>query len=284
MKILAIGDFHGKFPEKLKNIVKKEKIDLILSDGDYAGISDFRPALKKMFKLASQGKQFSFEDYFGKGKYKKLLEKDYNIGKNVLKQLNKLNVPVISVFGNGDWYKSSFNEVGKFYENDIMILKNIKDINTSKTSFKKIKITGFGGYMDPDIYFTKKGIKKINGTAKSTKKRRKRYAKAEKKLFSLMKNNPNILITHYTPYKCLDKLKTKNIAFSGENMGVSSFNRVIKKFKPELVICGHMHENQGKCKLASSLVVNPGAAVEGKCAFIDFDEDKKKVLNVRFVR
>jgi len=27
MKILAIGDFHGKFPQKLKNIPKKEKIE-----------------------------------------------------------------------------------------------------------------------------------------------------------------------------------------------------------------------------------------------------------------
>ena len=35
MKILAIGDFHGKFPQKLKKRVKKEKIDLIVSPGDY---------------------------------------------------------------------------------------------------------------------------------------------------------------------------------------------------------------------------------------------------------
>ncbi len=33
MKILAIGDFHGKFPVELKKLVKE--VDLILSVGDY---------------------------------------------------------------------------------------------------------------------------------------------------------------------------------------------------------------------------------------------------------
>jgi predicted phosphodiesterase len=40
MKILAIGDFHGKFPAKLKK--EARKVDLILSTGDYAGIDEWR--------------------------------------------------------------------------------------------------------------------------------------------------------------------------------------------------------------------------------------------------
>ena len=35
MKILAIGDFHGKFPKKFERIIKKEKIGLVVSNGDY---------------------------------------------------------------------------------------------------------------------------------------------------------------------------------------------------------------------------------------------------------
>ena len=50
MKLLAIGDFHGKFPEKLKRKIEKEKPELILANGDYTGIDDWRPFLKKMFK------------------------------------------------------------------------------------------------------------------------------------------------------------------------------------------------------------------------------------------
>ena len=42
MKILAIGDFHGKFPMKLKKLAKSA--DLIVSVGDYPAWS-----LKKEF-------------------------------------------------------------------------------------------------------------------------------------------------------------------------------------------------------------------------------------------
>ena len=35
MKILAVGDFNGKFPKKYEDIIKREKIDVVISDGDY---------------------------------------------------------------------------------------------------------------------------------------------------------------------------------------------------------------------------------------------------------
>ena len=39
MKLLAIGDFHGKFPKKLRNKIKSENPDLILSLGDFIPFS-----------------------------------------------------------------------------------------------------------------------------------------------------------------------------------------------------------------------------------------------------
>ena len=96
MKILAVGDFHGKFPEKLKKIAGK--VDLILSDGDYTGIDEFRPALKKMFQLLAKGKKTSVKEILGKKKYIKLEKKDYAIGKIVLKEINKIGIKTISVF------------------------------------------------------------------------------------------------------------------------------------------------------------------------------------------
>ena len=47
-----------------------------------------------------------------------------------------------------------------------------------------------------------------------------------------------------------------------------------------LAIGGHFHENQGKCKIGKTLVVNPGAAGEGKCVIIDFDEKKGAVNGI----
>jgi len=39
MRILVVGDFHGKFPKKLQNQIKKEKADLIVSLGDFSSWS-----------------------------------------------------------------------------------------------------------------------------------------------------------------------------------------------------------------------------------------------------
>jgi hypothetical protein len=42
MRILAIGDFQGTFPEKLKRKLKKEEFDIVVGVGDYAGIKEWR--------------------------------------------------------------------------------------------------------------------------------------------------------------------------------------------------------------------------------------------------
>ena len=281
MRILAIGDFHGKFPEKLMNRIKNEKIDLVLSTGDYAGIDEWRPLLRKVFKATEKGKDISVEELLGKKKYRKLLEKDFVEGKIPLKELNKFKVRVFSVFGNGDWYKAFFNDYGKYYEKTVRKLRYIKNINRGKGSFKGMKIVGFGGYLDNDVYFSRKGRKAINDTLKQNRKRRKRYNEEKRKFMKLMKSKPDILLLHYNPYKCLDKMKAKGYALSGSNMGIGFFNRGIKKYSPLLVICGHMHENQGKCKIGKTVVINPGAASEGKAAIIELGD---KVKNIKFLR
>jgi len=282
MKILAVGDFHGKFPSSLIKKIKKEKPDLILSTGDYAGIKEWRPLLKKVYNALKKDKKLTIEGLLGEKRYIRLLKKDYLEGEGVIKQLNKLKINVFSVFGNGDWYKIWFNDYGEYYERIIRKLKYIKDINRGKGRFGKIKLVGFGGYIDNDVYFTKKGKKIIHDSLKQNRKRRKRYLKEKRRFMRLMKIKPDILLLHYTPYKCLDKMKMKGYDFYRSHMGISFFNLGIKKYSPKLVICGHMHENQGKCKIGKTLVINPGAAKDGKAAIIEIE--KNKVKNVRFLR
>jgi len=284
MKIFAIGDFHGKFPDKLRRKIKEEKPDLILGTGDYTGIDDWRPLLKKVFKARRKGVELNVEKLIGEEEYKKLLEKDYKAGEVVLKKINKLKIKTFSVFGNGDWYKVFFNDAGKYYEKLIKKLRYIKNINRGRGSFGKIRIVGFGGYLDPDIYFTKRGMKAIGENEKSNKKRRKRYNKEEKNLMRLMKSKPDIMLAHYTPYNCLDKMKARGHALTGSHMGVSYYNRAIKRFSPVLVICGHMHEYQGVKKIGRTKVVAVGSAYEGKAAIIEMDERNHKIENIRFIK
>ena len=66
---------------------------------------------------------------------------------------------------------------------------------------------------------------------------------------------------------------------TGKSAGIGFFREAIKKYEPKLVLCGHMHEYQGKKMLGKSLVVNPGEAGSGKFAVIDYPS-----LRVKFFR
>ncbi len=62
-----------------------------------------------------------------------------------------------------------------------------------------------------------------------------------------------ILVTHAPPYKTkLDKIGSSYV-------GSDSITDFIKKLKPKLAICGHIHENENKKdKINSTLIINPG--------------------------
>lgn len=282
LKILAIGDFHGKMPAKLKARIKGIKPDLMLSTGDYAAIEDFRPYIIAHFKAIAKGKRLNLKEIIGRKKFSKLLKKDYAVGKKILKELDKIGIKIISVFGNGDWYKFEYNKSNRDYALLIKKLKNIRNINRSKTTFEGLKIVGFGGYLEPDIYLTKKGKRNLNLSEKHIKIISKSYKREEKRLMKLMKIKPNILLMHYTPYKCLDKMHMEDMPLHGSHMGVSFFNRAIKKYQPLLAICGHMHENQGKCKIGRTTVINPGAAYQNKAALIELAGERIK--NIKFLK
>ena len=50
------------------------------------------------------------------------------------------------------------------------------------------------------------------------------------------------------------------------------------------MLCGHMHEYQGKQKLGKTLVVNAGDASEGRGVIVEIEEKNKKMNNVKFIR
>jgi len=292
MKILVIGDFHGKFPEKLRKKIKEDKIDLVVSVGDYSGIEDWRPIIMKRLAAARKGKRVPKpEEIVGKEKFKKLLDKDFEAGRDVLKILDDFHKPVFLIFGNGDdeWYKYPFDKDVNFVKkrnlNFLKELKNIKVITYNKINFKDITFVGFGGYMDIDAYFDMIETHSSK-KSKNLKKRINRREKSKWKLRNLLKKTlkKNIFVFHYPPKGFFDIIKDKkDNPMNGKSAGINFFTEAIKKYKPELVLCGHMHEYQGVKKLGKTFLLNPGAAVDGKAAIVDLDEKRGKVKNVRFL-
>src|SRR3989344_4808046 len=135
MRILAIGDFHGKFPQKLKREVKKKDIDLVLCTGDYANGDKIR---KIIFKHWTDKKWY---DFVGLKKAKQLEKESFNSGLDILKKLNSLSKKIYIIFGNTDFYRDYTTSepsiiMPGFYEDKISKMKNIFLIDKKK---KKIK-------------------------------------------------------------------------------------------------------------------------------------------------
>jgi Icc-related predicted phosphoesterase len=277
MKILAIGDFHGKFPAKLKKLAKES--DLVISTGDFGGSDKL---LKVIFKYWRQ----DWWEIVGKRKAKKYIMEDYNSGNKMINDLDKLGTPVYTIAGNWDFDKTSKSERTAKYklkkiEEIIKKKKNISFIHRTKRNFNGLKVFGFGGRIVPYIYISKEGSPKKD----KRDEYKKEYQKLTKQMFKNPIKNLDIFVGHYTPYGYFDKVKFPGEnPMNGKHVGFKQYTDYIKKYKPKLFICGHMHEYQGKKKLGDTLIVTTGAAKEGKAAIIYFDEKKGKVKSVKFVR
>jgi Icc-related predicted phosphoesterase len=280
MKILAIGDFHGKFPEKLRKEAKN--VDLVVSVGDY-----FPFTLKKLFFRYCYKTDSDLWEVIGKRKYKEITLRDLRKGEEVLKKLNDLSVPIITTIGNYDkthvldTYDLKKTKGWKWDEQDFFVsmikkFKNIKRFDYKYVKFKNlIFIGGYGGSSPGEI------------KSKNYKKYKNKLENLFKKLKKENKNKKVIFIFHNLPYNCkLDVIRDKNAPeiVKGEHYGSKLIRGIINKYQPILGIGGHMHENQGKCKIGKTLIINTGAACEGKAVLIDFDDEKGKVKNVKFIK
>ncbi len=285
MKILAIGDFHGKLPNKLMKKIKKEKIDLIISVGDYPSFS-----LKKVFFKHSWGRSKQIWEIIGKKKTKEALKKDWGNGEKVLMKLESLKVPVLTTIGNYEGMIADSFDINrtylkdakrwKWYEQDFFAdaLKKFKKIKRIDYTYAKVnELIFIGGYGHT-----------IPGRVKS-KNFKKYKAKLDKLFKRFRKENREgkvIFVFHNMPYNCMDKIRDKDAPEGayGEHYGSKLTRRIIEQHKPILGIGGHMHENQGKRKIGKTTVINNGAAFENKATIIDFDEEKGRIRKIKFLK
>jgi len=149
---------------------------------------------------------------------------------SVLSDINKINKPVLIVHGNHESQKSFKKIKSRF--------KHIHYIHEKSFSLGNTLFVGYGGggfdYID-------KSLKKIS-----------------RKLESIIKaarqnGNRVVLITHGPPYKTkLDNIKN-------EHSGSKTLRKFIEDTSPDIVICGHIHENFGKEDLIhKTRIINPG--------------------------
>lgn len=249
--------------------------------GDYADSSILRKLEFKYWDKIKSGEDF--EKIIGKKKYKLILKKMIYSTQDVLKKIKSFNKPTKIIFGNSDVLN---NEVKKYKLKGLESQCNSFNIKLLKRKKEKIKgfmVLAFSGYRGA-LYkrltkFDKKQqteIKKVN----------LRWGKKLKKLFKgKIDFNKTIFLAHDVPYGFFDKVKFKgHNPLNGKHVGDEYLVKFIKKYQPKVFICGHMHEYQGTKKLGKTLIITTGASVEGKAAIIDFPQDKKSKIKVKFIK
>ena len=272
MKLLAIGDFHGTFPKKFERVIKKEKIELVVSNGDF-----FPFVYRDLWFKHCYWTDVNLWAVIGRKKYVSLVNEDLKRGEQVIRKLDALGVPVITVVGNVDYISlnDSSDERPSKYDlrrRDLFdrILKKYLNIKRFDYSFVQ-----FGDYVFIGAYGGS-----FPGHVKS--KSFRRYRKKLDVLFRRFNGRKIIFVSHNVPYNTkLDKISMKaHKAVRGKHYGSKLIRRVIDKWQPVLHIGGHIHEGRGMQKLGKTLCVNPGAAHEGKAAVINIKNGK---IKVRFI-
>ncbi|MDR1954488.1 MAG: metallophosphoesterase family protein [Candidatus Methanoplasma sp.] len=74
-----------------------------------------------------------------------------------------------------------------------------------------------------------------------------------------------ILMVHAPPYGINDMIP------SGLNVGSTSILKIVKEYRPILVLSGHIHEDYGIKHVNGTTFVNPGPAKDGMYAVVEID-------------
>lgn len=172
MKLLVIGDPHGKLPKGLTQIVKKNKIEIIVCVGDI-------PPVPKGFVSGAFSPEFR--------------KKSDKLFKDIVKKLCSYELPLLTLRGNMYLRK----DTSKLTKQIFRKYKNLIYKKTGKLRINRQNFIFFDMIWEEHSLRTKKSLKLM----KPNKKR-------ERKLNKLLKETKDsILISHVPPYGSLDKLR-----------------------------------------------------------------------------
>jgi Icc-related predicted phosphoesterase len=263
MKILAIGDPHGKLPKNLRNIDKN--IDLVLITGDI-GKADF--ARKRSFENFERRKKGLPKKEFTPKESKKVHNEIHNSTISILKTFSKI-APTYTIQGNMGipTMKETKQHIKQSKTNlpctrkKLEAMKDIYLIKNHMRNINGLKI-GFLEYFVDNSWikeFQEKDKKRIKDAKKETKKIRKI-------LNWFGKYDLDILVCHQPPYKILDKVNFPSApkSWQGKHAGSKIILDYINKYHPEYVLCGHIHEAKGEKKIGKTTIYNLGCCGDYK--------------------
>ncbi len=164
--------------------------------------------------------------------------------------LARLGLPVLIVPGNMDHR----DVVPQLWREAGFIL-----LHQSSFRFKEYGFLGLGGMIAKDP-------RRLGDPNRYYHRDEQVYSILEKAYLEVLDARTKIVIVHQPPRGARDLL------YNGERSGSSELRRFIEDRQPDLVLCGHIHEDRGECRIGSTLVVNVGELRRGYGAVINLDD------------
>lgn len=84
-----------------------------------------------------------------------------------------------------------------------------------------------------------------------------------------------ILITHAPPLNT-----NADLIEGGVHVGSESISKIIQEFKPDINLCGHIHEAVSKDFIGNTKVLNPGMLENNGAIFIDTETNKVDLISL----
>ena len=132
-----------------------------------------------------------------------------------------------------------------------VISKVATDMHGRTVTVDGVKIAGLGG-SNPTIFDTPFEI-------------------SEEEIFSSLDaicDDVTVLMVHAPAFGHLDMIP------SGMMVGSESIGRIVDKYRPKVVLSGHIHEARGIKEHNGTLFVNPGAVKDGYAALLIIENDR----------
>jgi Icc-related predicted phosphoesterase len=158
----------------------------------------------------------------------------------------KIAEEIISLFGSAKLFAVPGNmdspEIADF------LRERGVSIHRDKQRFMGYTFIGLGGGKPVNTYY------RLNISEPEAEKQLKRLSEGEEP-------EKTIIVSHTPPYGT-----PLSLTYSGTDLGLRALAAFTERFRPALVLCGHVHEAHGSVKAGKTLCVNPGPLSEGRYA------------------
>ncbi|MFA4953500.1 MAG: metallophosphoesterase [Candidatus Pacearchaeota archaeon] len=257
MKILAIGDPHGDL-EKIKKIPIRN-VDLILLTGDL-GKADL--ARKKFFENVERKQKSLPKKEYTKKEIKEVYDEVYDSSINILKYLSTF-APVYTILGNVGSSDAETRKDEKKYKIKLHYLisgiNNLENVSLIKNGLRNINGLRIGFL---EYFVDTSWIKEFQEKDKLIINKAKKESDNAKRVLKSFRNL-DILLCHQPPYGFLDKVTSRYNppkSWIGKHAGSKLILDYVRKYRPRYVLCGHIHEGEGKKKIGKIEIYNLGVA------------------------